>query len=768
MDTVNLKINEFKQDFLKQFGYDLKISDIQHRVTRTSSVNNSTDIMLTPMKMNAAPMPEGYPVELNHSETGECVYDYLIQAYPALNLTKDFLSDLFGFSGHIMRGKGLQRWRWLPVSTIKRANPADGVNGYMLQRFAEYYSLPMYVLDFKGDVIHHYEPFHSDGRQKTKALMFMIANNHLYPVQDPAERQRIATLVSLVSSTDSPKIISVGASAVRTEIGQLPTNFIDELRDPIDMLSYALDDSQESCVVLKGPHCYKDMETVFAYIYKYENLIPQVKFHKHNLVYLKWGKIHVHASPDAEEIYNASLKFMISYEAQTFAGLANDIMRLFFTEFTDDKGIVWSYKKSSFNEETERAIFGEHQKVPPNHIFSHVAPNELHELRAYDIAKCYSNSLKDNQFDYPVFSELDEVAPYNPQDGMVPGVYYVKTSDFSLFDGNGWYYVPLIAMAKEYELAFTIQYVVKASFSLPAAFFRNMVDFVYQKVPHPTAKNIINHFIGTLRKDEIQEEMHYFTTSFEDILCLRGNYPDAVELPSIYNMFDQKPLHHLMTQKTTRLIDSSKPIRDHLLDVARCKVYQLCQELKSKGCEIIAIKTDCVTVRVPSIYHDEDPIPVGIQIPSPGAPLYPQLYRKDKIHSGITTGTSIIQTSAPSYIFEPPQYTAWQDLKLLEYLKELSSSQDDVGSVLITGKAGTGKSYCIKQLVDIIGSDCLVLATTNIAALNINGQTVHSAFGIRSDNQDKTTVNKWSRIQKAKFIIIDEVSMMTMVLYKTK
>ena len=41
--------------------------------------------------------------------------------------------------------------------------------------------------------------------------------------------------------------------------------------------------------------------------------------------------------------------------------------------------------------------------------------------------------------------------------------------------------------------------------------------------------------------------------------------------------------------------------------------------------------------------------------------------------------------------------------------------------------AGTGKTYLINALKQVLGEKCIVTATTGIAGFSINGQTLHSA-----------------------------------------
>lgn len=83
------------------------------------------------------------------------------------------------------------------------------------------------------------------------------------------------------------------------------------------------------------------------------------------------------------------------------------------------------------------------------------------------------------------------------------------------------------------------------------------------------------------------------------------------------------------------------------------------------------------------------------------------------------------------------------------------------GTVFIPGKAGTGKSVvlnCLRQTRRVI-----TLAPTGLAALNVDGQTIHSFFGIRPTTDGvyrKSCTDKTRRaLQACDLLAIDEVSM---------
>lgn len=89
--------------------------------------------------------------------------------------------------------------------------------------------------------------------------------------------------------------------------------------------------------------------------------------------------------------------------------------------------------------------------------------------------------------------------------------------------------------------------------------------------------------------------------------------------------------------------------------------------------------------------------------------------------------------------------------------------------IFITGKAGTGKSTLLKHFVANTKKNCVVLAPTGIAAINVGGVTIHSFFRLpfRPIVQDDEEIHRFPRnsekfkiIQKTDAFIIDEVSML--------
>lgn len=110
--------------------------------------------------------------------------------------------------------------------------------------------------------------------------------------------------------------------------------------------------------------------------------------------------------------------------------------------------------------------------------------------------------------------------------------------------------------------------------------------------------------------------------------------------------------------------------------------------------------------------------------------------------------------------YKPPP----KDIEVLpEYNFILQALQAGCPSIFVTGKAGTGKSTLIQWLcLQLEG--CAVVAPTAIAAVNVQGDTIHSFFGlppshIDPDGNFDITEKTRPVLENVKYLIVDEVSM---------
>ncbi len=83
-------------------------------------------------------------------------------------------------------------------------------------------------------------------------------------------------------------------------------------------------------------------------------------------------------------------------------------------------------------------------------------------------------------------------------------------------------------------------------------------------------------------------------------------------------------------------------------------------------------------------------------------------------------------------------------------------------NLFITGRAGTGKSTLLHLFKNTTRKKCVVLAPTGVAALNVQGQTIHSFFGFPAKFFSTDEIKKRRDVRlykKLEVLIIDEISM---------
>ena len=84
--------------------------------------------------------------------------------------------------------------------------------------------------------------------------------------------------------------------------------------------------------------------------------------------------------------------------------------------------------------------------------------------------------------------------------------------------------------------------------------------------------------------------------------------------------------------------------------------------------------------------------------------------------------------------------------------------------MIISGTAGTGKSYLIHCLRLLLQDKVCVAAPTGVAAFHVEGQTLHSLLNLPTkgeykDLQGQQLHNMQQSFKDKKYLIIDEMSM---------
>lgn len=116
------------------------------------------------------------------------------------------------------------------------------------------------------------------------------------------------------------------------------------------------------------------------------------------------------------------------------------------------------------------------------------------------------------------------------------------------------------------------------------------------------------------------------------------------------------------------------------------------------------------------------------------------------------------------FMVEKEKNTLELSTQFLETIKKMETAE---GHLFITGKAGSGKSTLLTYFCENTDKEHAVLAPTGVAALNVDGITIHRFFNFYVDvtpeqvsqGRYKPRQNK-ELFQNLKILIIDEVSML--------
>lgn len=107
-------------------------------------------------------------------------------------------------------------------------------------------------------------------------------------------------------------------------------------------------------------------------------------------------------------------------------------------------------------------------------------------------------------------------------------------------------------------------------------------------------------------------------------------------------------------------------------------------------------------------------------------------------------------------------------IEMTEEFKQALDLMERGENIFLTGKAGSGKSTLIREFLSTTNRVVEKVAPTGIAALNIDGFTIHKFFGLRPTTTLKSLVegkefiphNSRAAIEKIDTLIIDEASML--------
>jgi len=348
---------------------------------------------------------------------------------------------------------------------------------------------------------------------------------------------------------------------------------------------------------------------------------------------------------------------------------------------------------------------------------------ELIESRAFDIRRCYSSVARDNEYPYPVYTEFDDMIPYDGHSELPFGEYMVEQFYFYgiLFNRCLW-----SRMAVDYLLAeglitrAYITHVLVARKRLPA-------DLLHQfMVNNVDRKLLMNVTIGRFNCKHSSKEQAFVTTNSDvvsaTVLLEEKSQRNCrvISIDGVYCVF---------SRKRTRRIEDHSSIWRQIICGSLIAVLKLMKLAVGPRTQVIGINVDCLYVNQPN-HSFLNQVEEGHEA-----------YRLEEWHP---KNLSYLPVIAPYY---------WRPLVW------------HFGSGLVTGMGGSGKTRWIvrrfKELNEGHPGKVRMFAFTNNAVnlLIYRGRN----FGVTRSNT--MTLSKWAMIQRnhplpnPDYILVDEMSM---------
>lgn len=498
----------------------------------------------------------------------------------------------------------------------------------------------------------------------------------------------------------------------------------------------------------------------------YSNLYQEVKQEsnkQYELLHLDNGENPIEILGEMMNT-NQKIPLINMYNGKITSIKLNDIRYLFTEENKEIKEIIekmgLEYKGQSIQELTGLIIKDKIETSSPNikvyndlleakknRSFNGLVNDNNNNVVAYDINKCYSSVMYEPLEEWILLDIDDEWEDFNNDYDIKLGLYYIETNDNLLFKGNNIYSSAIVKYAMRCGIDFKIIKVLYANKNQDKKLFTNIIDDILKITDNKPElyKLLINSISGMMGKNKMTYTKANINKSLEHIYITLNNYKnqDNEILPFI-NKIDNTNYYIYGYNKDIKIYDVNIPIYIQILDQANIKLYDMIRKVNG---QLIGRKVDCVIVANP-----KNKLVCGDKWGDYRISQIPKIEHKD-INNNITYK---------------------EEKQFVEYYNITDSNQYNKilnvvlkGGCLLTGSAGTGKSYVIHKITEQLGKERIVkIAPTNKSALNIKGMTIHRF--LKLDKNGKIPRERIETIKKMnlELIIVDEISMINKDLWK--
>ena len=624
----------------------------------------------------------------------------------------------------------------------------DGVSVRQLELWCLAHRITLRVCDEDNRQI--YTSAIGNTKSHIPPMMVVVSNGHIYPIVSKKVQQSLAN-----SGRYSQNKRDKNKNVVKTEYKNETSKHYKKI-EPTDDLIELADNHTETCFILKD----NILENKFLDFIVDRNEMYQHKYASNTMseIYLK-NKNKVVYNEDVDIVMEVCDNLNIPFCNQSLFAILTDIL----THLTETPCPL-----DMFNSTFTTKVFETLKQDFPcgNWVKTYTTDVEYENLEAYDYNKLYSSIIENPNMSWLIFTIFSEIKEYTPDRYIVDNnLYYIDIeSPMRLFCyGRGWHIASVVrrGLDKGYITKDNITHIIEGK-SVEVDFFQKFIKYLYTNLPENLAKAIINPFIGSLGKthntfgktkwttsqDHALSKM--FQSSREDEFVFSQNYKGK----EIYKVYNKKieERNNILFLLHRQIVQTGWIKVDELIDDLTLPLFS---EGKLGG-KLFAVKTDCVIV--------ENPNPV---ITSTERGRYDkENFSRQKFKN------TLEQIDRKIHIREKPNFNL--SLKSLKEM-DIEDEYDTQGiidkilkhkNVFLAGRAGTGKSYITKGLIEYLEENKIphkIGAPTHLAKrlLGKKAKTIHQLFG--HDIIGKVHSVSFSGKD---VMIIDEVSMVSTVFWQ--
>lgn len=384
-----------------------------------------------------------------------------------------------------------------------------------------------------------------------------------------------------------------------------------------------------------------------------------------------------------------------------------------------------------------------------------VTEEEKARLISYDIHKCYTSCILENKDNFAIESVFDDIEPWINKDDLLPvGKAYIARP-FSLGSAKyplGFYpsfFVEYVLDEEAIDFE-DITHIQRAARSIKADTFKKLTLKLSELFP-THAKRIVNPGIGAWGKRFRKEGSIAITDSFEIALGMAAEDKE-VRLSEVGNSF-----WFLRKEKKELLYSGHIALREHIVCMGHIRLHKMEKAVLLGGGEVIAYNTDSIKILGGNF---------DVVAKQPGFVADKAMAKPGNfcIEGKCNLRGQIISEMKGRFPYKYAEME-WNDV---------NSDVVHMGGIgaMVVGQPGFGKSYLLQQAHENDKANELKaekMTWTKTAALNINGETLDHVFpqtatraewvakGLTYDvfSFDEFTIipeSKWSLLMQLKFM----------------